>query len=547
MNSPEGAPAHPDVITWAGVAIPRRRLVMTLAVVAALVGIGLRVVELLRPGHLLGVDQYDDAVYLGASLRILAGAIPYRDFILIQPPGLPLLLTPVAALSHWLGARGAMAGARVLVPLVAGLDVLLLGWLLRHRSPLVVGVACFALAAYPDDLLSAQTVYQEPFLNLFCLLGAALIFQADTLTFSRRRLWWAGVVFGLAGSVKLWAIFPVLILVLLLWRSPGRLLILVAGSAVAFLVVCSPFLLVSAGPFVHQVIVSQAERVDVTRVPLAVRLVMMTGVVITNVTAVTPLQRWMGLAVAAALAGFLAAAFIFFPRPAGVESGFSRGWRRSRRTTELERYALGALVLTALALMIPDDFYFHYATFLGPFLVLALGMAAGRVEPVLPEIAYGAAALILLGALMHAALVARGVGPTPDPAAALDRLIPAGACVVTDNPAYLINSDRYQGGPRCPPVVDPYGATIALSGGLVANGGAARSRDAVDTWLGYFRSAQYLLLTPASSVRIPWDRKLTSYVYSHFTLVATQPVLVLRRGPERKSSPGYSLRSLAGA
>jgi hypothetical protein len=433
------------------------------------------------------------------------------------------------------------------VPLVAGVDVLILGWILRHRSPLVVGVACFALAAYPDDLLSAQTVYQEPFLNLFCLLGAAILFRADTITFSRRRLWWAGVVFGLAGAVKLWAIFPLLILVLLLWRSPGRALILIAGSAVSFLVVCSPFLFVSAGPFVHQVIVSQAERVDVIRVPLEVRLVMMTGVVITNVTAVTPLQRWLGLGVAAALAVFLATAFICFPRPPEAGIADKTSWRRSRRTSELERYALGALVLTALVLMIPDDFYFHYATFLGPYLVLALGLAAGRVAPVLPEIALGAAALVLLVALMHAALVARGVGPAPNPAAALDRLIPAGACVITDNPAYLINSDRYQGGPRCPPVVDPYGITIASSAGLVANGGAARSREAVDTWLGYFRSAQYLLLTPASSVRIPWDRTLTSYVYAHFTLVGARPMLVLRRGPERGSSPGYSLPSLAGA
>ncbi|MGC1908241.1 MAG: glycosyltransferase 87 family protein [Candidatus Dormiibacterota bacterium] len=547
MSSPAGPSESPDVISWAGLDIPRRRLVMAVVIIAALVGIGLRVVELLRPGHLLGVDQYDDAVYLGASLRLLAGALPYRDFILIQPPGLPLLLAPVAALSHWVGARGALAAARVLVPLVAGIDVLLLGWLLRHRSPLVVGVACFALAAYPDDLLSAQTVYQEPFLNLFCLLGAALLFRADTITFSRRQLWWAGVVFGLAGAVKLWAIFPLLILALLLWRSPRRILVLVAGSAVAFLVVCSPFLIVSAGPFIHQVIVSQAERVDVTRVPLEVRLVMMTGVVITNVTAVTPLQRWLGLGVAAALAVFLATAFIFFPRPPGTGVSDATGRRRTRRTTELERYALGALVLTALALMIPDDFYFHYATFLGPFLVLALGLAAGRVEPVLPEIAFGAAALVLLVALLHAVLVARGVGLASNPGAALDRLIPAGACVITDDPAYLINSDRYQGGPRCPPVVDPYGTTIARSGGLVADGGAAQNREAVDTWLGYFRSAQYLLLTPASSVRIPWARTLTSYVYSHFNLVATQPVLVLRRGPEKGSSPGYSLPSLAGA
>jgi len=144
-------------------------------------------------------------------------------------------------------------------------------------------------------------------------------------------------------------------------------------------------------------------------------------------------------------------------------------------------------------------------------------------------------------------VVARGVSSAPDPALALDRLIPRGACVITDNPAYLIASDRYLGGPRCPPVVDPYGTTIASSGGLVANGEAARSLPAVKTWIGYFRAAQFLLLTPASGVRIPWDRTLESYVHAHFALIATQPALILRRAPEEPSRRGYSLITLAGA
>lgn len=546
VRSTVAAVDRPDVITWAGLHVRRRRLVLSLVVLAALVDVALRLEEILRPGHLLGVVQYDDSVYLGAALRIIAGSLPYRNFILIQPPGLPLLLTPVAALSHWIGARGAMGVARVLVPLVAGLDVLVLGWILRHRSPLVVAVGCVALAAYPDDLLSAQTVYQEPFLNLLCLLGAALAFQGDMLTFSRRRLWWAGVAFGMAGTVKLWAVFPLLILLLLLWRSPKRALILLAGAAVAFLLVCSPFLALSAPQFFHQVLVSQAERVDVSRVPLEVRLVMMTGVVITNVSQVTPLQRLLGLGVAGALSVFVAIAFLAFRRPPEAGVRFSSGWRQRLRSTELERYALGAAVLTALVLLIPDDFYFHYATFLGPFLVTALALAAGRLEPVLRELAYAAAALVLVGALMHAALVARGVSPAPDPAVALDRLIPAGACVITDNPAYLINANRYRGGADCAPVVDPYGVTIATAGGRVANGGADQSQTAVDTWLSYFRTAQYLLLTPASGVRIPWNHRLEAYVHSHFALVATQPALVLKQAPVASSGRGYSLPSLAG-
>ena len=530
---------------WAGLRIPAGCLSTSLILLAAIVALGLRLEEVLRPGHLFGVVQYDDSVYLGAALRIVAGQLPYRDFVTIQPPGLPLLLVPIAALSHWVGARGAMAAARLLVPIVSAADVVLLGLLVRHRGPLVAGVACFALAAYPDDLLSAPTVYQEPFLNLFCLVGAGLAFDGDGLTRSGRRLWLAGLAFGLGGAIKVWAIFPVVVLVLLLWRRPRGALALIAGAGVGFLLVCSPFLLISAPAFVHQVLISQALRVDVVRVPIVVRLVLITGVVITNVVQITTLQRQLGLAVAGLLAGFLAVCFLALPSPqeAGVPPP-GVGWWGRRKTTALERFGLGSLVLILAAFMIPDDFYFHYATFLGPFLMLSLALAAGRLLPLLRELAVGLAALVLLGALMHALLVARGVSPAPDPAAALDRLIPRGACVVTDNPAYLISANRYLAGPGCPPLVDPYGATIDLSQGRVANGGAASNGAAVSAWRGYFERAGYLLLTPASGVRIPWTPALESYVERHFRMESGSPVLVLVRGA---GGPPYSLASLAGA
>ena len=534
-----------SVLEWAGLRIPAGRLTSALVLLAAVVALGLRLEEVLRPGHLFGVVQYDDSVYLGAALRIVAGQLPYRDFVTIQPPGLPILLVPIAALSHWIGARGAMAAARLLVPVVSAVDVMLLGLLVRHRGPLVAGVACFALAAYPDDLLSAPTVYQEPFLNLFCLVGAALAFEGDGLTRSGRRLWIAGLAFGLGGAVKVWAIFPVVVVLLLLWRRPRGGLALIAGAGVGFLVVCAPFLLIAAPAFVHQVLISQALRVDVVRVPIVVRLVFITGVVITNVVQITTLQRQLGLLVAGLLAGFLAISFLALPTPREVGAPTPpAGWWERRRTTALERFALGSMALTLLAFMIPDDFYFHYATFLGPFLMLSLALAVGRVLPILREVAVGLSALVLLGALMHALLVARGVSPAPDPAAALDRLIPPGACVVTDNPAYLISANRYLAGPGCPPLVDPYGATIDLSQGKVANGGAASSGAAVDAWRGYFERAGYLLLTPASGVRIPWTLALEAYVERHFRMEASSPVLVLIRGT---GGPSYSLAALAGA
>ena len=63
--------------------------------------------------HLLGVTEYDDGVYLGAALRLVHGVLPYRDFVLVQPPGLILVMTPVAALAKWTGTPARVLPTRL--------------------------------------------------------------------------------------------------------------------------------------------------------------------------------------------------------------------------------------------------------------------------------------------------------------------------------------------------------------------------------------------------------------------------------------------------
>src|SRR5689334_22729672 len=42
--------------------------------------------------------NYDDGIYFGAAIRLIHGWLPYRDFLLPHPPGLTVLLSPIAAL-----------------------------------------------------------------------------------------------------------------------------------------------------------------------------------------------------------------------------------------------------------------------------------------------------------------------------------------------------------------------------------------------------------------------------------------------------------------
>jgi hypothetical protein len=72
-----------------------------------------RLVPVLRGGGLSGVDTYDPSVYYAAAVGLFSGRMPYRDFLLLHPPGILLALQPFAALGAVVGDPIAMASARV--------------------------------------------------------------------------------------------------------------------------------------------------------------------------------------------------------------------------------------------------------------------------------------------------------------------------------------------------------------------------------------------------------------------------------------------------
>ncbi len=69
-----------------------------LAILAATVlALALRLFLVTRPGFLTsGTVEYDDGVYLGAALRLLHGALPYKDYAFVQPPGIVVVALPGA-------------------------------------------------------------------------------------------------------------------------------------------------------------------------------------------------------------------------------------------------------------------------------------------------------------------------------------------------------------------------------------------------------------------------------------------------------------------
>ena len=517
VNVPRARALHPRWdASWLG-QHPQRNV----AWAAAILGLAIRWATLVMTGHLTGSWEYDDAVYFGTAVQLVHGLVPYRDFVLIQPPGVPLVLTPVALLSFPLGTHTALEVARALVPLVSFANVLLLGRLLRHRSPLAVATACLVLALFPDAILASSSLLLEPFLNLFCLLGLLALFSADRLTPRTDLTIWAGLAFGVGGTMKTWAVIPLaaVAVVLLLRGRVAQVIVLAVAAGIGFLLPCLPFVLLAPGPFVHQVFLDQLGRTGQAGQPILVRLEFMTTV--WPGLGVPPGHRYEVLAAGAAgvLLAVFAAAFAVLP-----------GEGNRRLPTQLEGFAILSTVLVGVALCWPAEFFYHYAAFLAPFLALLLGLAVARMERAKPQLMAALVAVVFVAGLLHAAAIPALLQRAKDPSALLAATIPSGACVVTDETEYTLNADRFLARQRsCPVVVDALGTTISISGSQVPSSPQAQA--AAPAWLSYFSRATYLLLTPLSADRIPWNRQLESYVERNFHPVLESPVLVLKRNP----------------
>jgi hypothetical protein len=479
--------------------------------VTTLFALALRGYQLARPGHLLGVGDYDDGADFGSALRLIHGVLPYRDFVIVQPPGITLLMTPAALLSRVAGTAGAIAAGRILTVLAGASAVLLAGLLVRHRGVLATLLTCGIIAIYPGSVQAAHTVLLEPWLTAFCLAGAVAVFDGDRLASGWRRLGWGGAALGFAGAIKVWAIIPVVVIAVLCLprvRNAARFL---AGVAAGFLIPVLPFAILAPRRFYDSVVVAQLARTG-ARTPLAFRLQYLTGV-----TAWQPgivVLSVVAVAIAAVVAGTLIAA-----------------WRvTGHGPPPLEWFGVATAAGVIAAFLIPVDFYYHYPGFLAPFLAMALALPAARAlqdraQP--PARASRAAALRRLavpmaGLAMLVLPVAAGSAEdskTPTYASALtaiDRVIPPGACVVTDQVSLLISADRFtSSAPGCSVVVDGTGTSYALGRGrTAATAGTVPAVAAV--WQQAFRAARYVLLTRYDTYRIGWTPQIRAYFRDNF-------------------------------
>ncbi|HEX4093169.1 MAG TPA: hypothetical protein VHZ33_30995 [Trebonia sp.] len=497
--------------------------------IATVLALAIRLFTLTRSGFLTGVTEYDDGVYIGGSIRMTEGQLPYLNFAFVQPPGILELMLPVALLAKVFSTVKVLALARLLTALASTACIPLVGNLVRYRGALVTAVACGVLAVYPPDIATAHTLLLEPWMNLFCLIAINLAFRRGHLA-RPVMIGWAGVALGFAGAIKFWAAAPALVLLVLCLLDKtdrgGRVRNYVLGLVVGFVVPTLPFLATAPVTFLRSTIFDQAARQG-SAVAFGVKMANLTGLI----DVYTDTGR---LVLNAGAHSMFAAG-----EEAGIGDSHSIGWlpllaaavlvaalvvgyaRQGRRLTPLEWLSLATAVIAAIAVTGYSAFFYHYADFPAPWLALALGGAAGALAGhrrwTMIAIRVFAVLIVLVTVLQ-----VREMYPLHRSGAqALAARIPTGACVVTDEASLTIAADRFANlPPGCPDIIDSLAATLVLSNGVSVQGGAENMPAVVAQWKTWLSKADYVLLSPghASQRRIPWTTPLWTWFRKHYFL-----------------------------
>ena len=397
----------------------------------ALLAFVARLLPTLHGGGLGGYDDYDDGVYFAGSQALIAGRLPYRDFVLLHPPGILLVLSPLAALARLLSDHRAFELARLAFMALGSLNAVLTAAVARRSrlgGPVAAVVAGLLYAVWFPAIEAESTTMLEP-LNTLGLLVALLLLYLRPPGAGREFL--AGAALGAAAAVKVWGVAP--LVVVLLWelalRRPGSAARVALGAASAFTVICLPFFLAAPGAMARMVVADQLRRGEVNGAVLD-RL--------SGILGVSPFQSgarppgWLLLAAMAVMGALVVAGAVI-----------DRAW--------LLTALLAALVTVLLQ---APAFFDHYAAIAAaPLLILAGAGSAALAAPAVrhlrvrsPVSPWGrvpvvAVAVTVVPVTVFACVVVGLHRGSALPGARLRQAAASSRCVTADSPVVLIQMD----------------------------------------------------------------------------------------------------------
>ncbi|HEY1699956.1 MAG TPA: hypothetical protein VGG75_09635 [Trebonia sp.] len=508
---------------------------------ATVIGLALRAFLLFTPGFLTsGTVEYDDGVYLGAAIQLLHGSLPYSGYAFVQPPGILIIALPFAVIAHFWSTAAGLAAARVVTVVVSAVAIPLVGRLVRHKGPLVMVVTCGFFAVYPADILTARTLLLEPWMNLLCLLAANAAFSRGRLA-SPRRLAWAGVALGFATAVKFWAGAPAIVLLacclLTGEQRARRVRCYVPAAIVGFVIPVAALAGDAPLAFIRSTVFDQAARLGEST-PLNVRAAYLTGVM-DIINAAGKLSWFPGVKNSALAAGSTG---IMINAGIGITSGivalvvlaviFVAYFRRPRSRSPLEWFAFGVAALATVGVSAYSAFFYHYPDFPAPWLAIVLGVTAGAACGALGRVSSRGIVLRVATGLVAVAVIAVAVlegtemsgVTTPDTPQAIERLIPKGSCVFSDQVSFTLAADRFRPSePGCPAVMDSLATTLVNGGSDIVPGSDVNNPQVTATWEKLLGHTQYVWLTSGYWARIPWSTPFSTWFWQHYRKVATFP------------------------
>jgi alpha-1,2-mannosyltransferase len=233
------------------------------AIAIAAIAFIFRLVPVLRGGGLFGIGNYDDGVYYAAGTAIVHGLFPYRDFLLLHPPGAPLLLTPFALAAQPTSDSYGFAAARVAWMLLGALNAVLIWRILRSIGLVAALLGALSYAVfYPAVYSDKSTLLESPATT--ALLFAVLLLEPLSRPGSlpRWKAMVAGALLGFAVTIKVWGVVTVLIVLLwlLIIRRFRVALLALLGSMIAAAVVCLPFFAAAPTAMWNQIVRDQLFR-----------------------------------------------------------------------------------------------------------------------------------------------------------------------------------------------------------------------------------------------------------------------------------------------
>ena len=408
----------------------------------AVIAFAIRLAVVLRGGGLFGRIGYDGAVYYASASALAHGYLPYRDFLLLHPPGITLALLPFAALGRVFGDPYAYALARLAWFGFGAASTALVYVVVRSRGlvPAAVAAACYAV--FVPAVVSEHTTSLEA-VGSVCLLGSlALLTRGRGVAPSRFSLVAAGALLGFSSATKIWAVAVGVVVVIWAFSRLGarRGSLVLAGAVGAVVLACLPFFIAAPGSMWRMVVLDQLGRRRVSE-SLAGR--------VADIAGLSQLRHhsWTGaLAVAVLVVGACVLTLTL--------------------GDTLGRLVAAVLVVGVGVLLASPPWSVAYTGLVAPAVAVLLGCAVARSADLNRRLRSAVPVLVVLGLVGYSVVSLPSFRPgSRFPGRTLEAsLAHLPGCVTTDDPIALIETGalrrNFERG--CPVVVDLSGYSYDL-------------------------------------------------------------------------------------